>query len=251
MIKKKKHIQLLIGFSLILLIWPFDFIQIENVWLSVLYFTFSLTSIYFGLNILVLKIGKNAPWLYNGLALLFSFLFSGLIIWVLSHSSDLRVFLIFISSFILVPTLILFGKLLISYTNPIKDRHSDSISAEEEDTDIIILGENDKEVFNGNPNDILFFESNDNYVIIHFYKNGVYSKEMERMTLKNVEYQIRNIDLMKRVHKSFIINVNNLENILGKSQSYKIKMLNYSEEIPVSRNFNVTDLKAKPFTPKP
>jgi hypothetical protein len=83
---------------------------------------------------------------------------------------------------------------------------------------------------------ILYIESTDNYITIHFNDEDSVKKEMVRNTLKSVETEFADKGLM-RCHRSFIINVSNIENIKKINRSYQIKIKNIDSFIPVSKSF--------------
>jgi DNA-binding LytR/AlgR family response regulator len=92
---------------------------------------------------------------------------------------------------------------------------------------------------------IICFEANDNYVNIYYLdSNAVFSKVMERISLKKIETLLPDSeDLFYRVHKSYLINKSFIKNVVGKSQAYKLKMQHYDNEIPVSRLYDISILK--------
>jgi hypothetical protein len=92
---------------------------------------------------------------------------------------------------------------------------------------------------------ILCFEANDNYVNIYYLNSKEeVGKNMERISLRKVESMIpEEMDNFSRVHKSFIINVNYVERIVGKAQAYRLHLKGLKLEIPVSRSYDVNELK--------
>lgn len=91
---------------------------------------------------------------------------------------------------------------------------------------------------------IICFEANDNYVVTHFLnKNNELKKSMERVSLKKIEelLAIEEVQFF-RVHKSYLINPEYLEEIKGKAQAYKIKLKHLETLIPVSRSYDINQL---------
>jgi len=93
---------------------------------------------------------------------------------------------------------------------------------------------------------ILCFEANDNYVnIYHLLEDGSIKKSMQRISLKKVEEILNELDVIfKRVHKSYLINPAQIDKIGGKAQAYRVTLKQFDKEIPVSRNFNISDISA-------
>ncbi|MCT4644085.1 MAG: LytTR family transcriptional regulator [Carboxylicivirga sp.] len=86
------------------------------------------------------------------------------------------------------------------------------------------------------PAHVLYLESSDNYVTIYYMDDGAVKKELVRNTLKRVESEFGDKGLM-RCHRSFIINIQNIETIKKVSRSYQIKLKNTDTFIPVSKSF--------------
>lgn len=173
-----------------------------------------------------------------------SSIFTGTLIWFKMNSSEPN-FLLFISSFIIAaipPTII---ALLYMLLNKLKNPYQIDEQELPKELDINyyeLKNTKGKTTFKVNSSDILYFESNDNYVLT-FYKNneGDIKKSMDRISLKKVEdlLGIKNIKF-ERVHKSFLINPKYVKEIAGRSQAYKIIMNDTDFEIPVSRKFDVS-----------
>lgn len=110
--------------------------------------------------------------------------------------------------------------------------------------DIVISNPSGKVIFHSAANHVVAFEANDNYVMIHFLKENEPSKQLERVSLKKIESLLDKNDVhFFRVHKSFIINPLFLIEVLGNVQSQKIRLEHLSDEVPVSRQFDVSVLE--------
>lgn len=83
---------------------------------------------------------------------------------------------------------------------------------------------------------VLYVESSDNYVTIYYTDANMVKKEMVRNTLKRIENEFKDKGLM-RCHRSFIINVQNIETIKKVNRSYQIKLKHIDTVIPVSKSF--------------
>lgn len=86
------------------------------------------------------------------------------------------------------------------------------------------------------PEDLLFFESADNYVIVHFNKEQRTGKEIIRTSLKNVEAEFSALNCI-RCHRSFIVNLQNVSSIKKEGRSYEIAIKGTSLSIPISRSY--------------
>jgi len=85
--------------------------------------------------------------------------------------------------------------------------------------------------------DLLVFEASDNYVSVYYRKDDEIEKVLRRGTLKMVEEQLGQNELIQRCHKSFIVNISNVEKVSGNAQGYKLHFRNLEFSIPVSRSF--------------
>ncbi len=86
------------------------------------------------------------------------------------------------------------------------------------------------------PDQILYFESADNYLIIFYLNNGKLSKQILRNTLKNIELLVAG-SFMKKCHRSFMINLQKIEFVDYDKACCRIKLIGVIEPIPVSRKY--------------
>jgi DNA-binding LytR/AlgR family response regulator len=85
--------------------------------------------------------------------------------------------------------------------------------------------------------DILLVKSADNYVEIIFKEGDETKKKLIRNTLKNVENQLRPYSNFVRCHRTCIVNIHRVERVNRKYTSQWIKMQDFDEQIPVSRQY--------------
>lgn len=98
---------------------------------------------------------------------------------------------------------------------------------------IRLTGENKNEILNLEKEKLLFIKAFENYVEIYFVdeNNQVVSKTF-RQTLSNVYRQIPSLE---KCHRSYLVNMMTVKEILGNSQSAKIIFLHGEKEIPLSK----------------
>lgn len=84
--------------------------------------------------------------------------------------------------------------------------------------------------------DLIYFESADNYVIVFFRKNQRVSREVVRNSLKNIETDLSAYNCV-RCHRSFIVNIANVTAIKKKGRSYIIELDGIDSPIPISRGY--------------
>lgn len=128
----------------------------------------------------------------------------------------------------------------------IEIKTSEDVSEDDSKDDVLILENNSgKEILNVKMRNIILFEANDNYVITRFLdEEGQLKKSINRISLKKIESMLTNLtDDFLRVHKSFILNRDYIDNVTGKSQAYKVKMKLLDKHIPVSRSIKLEEIK--------
>lgn len=83
---------------------------------------------------------------------------------------------------------------------------------------------------------ILYLESADNYVSIYYLPELDVKKEMVRTSMKKMEAFLRPHGLV-RVHRSFLVNMENVQWMKKEGRNYLIKMKSCDTIIPVSRGY--------------
>jgi hypothetical protein len=83
---------------------------------------------------------------------------------------------------------------------------------------------------------ILYLESEDNYVAIHFIHQGTFSKTLIRSTLKKID-DLNLHPALVRCHRSFIVNLSHLAKYDGNKQQGVIILQHSSTPIPVSKSY--------------
>ena len=83
---------------------------------------------------------------------------------------------------------------------------------------------------------VLYISSADNYITIYYTIDDFVKKEFIRNTLKRVEHQFESRNFL-RCHRSYLINVENIEAIKKVKRSYEVKLKNVDSFIPVSTSF--------------
>lgn len=77
----------------------------------------------------------------------------------------------------------------------------------------------------------LYIEADGNYVQIHTNKKRLY-----RTTLRAIEQQLT-VEYIVRCHRSFIVNLRQVESVSGNAQGLKLQLKNKEVSIPVSRKY--------------
>jgi hypothetical protein len=87
------------------------------------------------------------------------------------------------------------------------------------------------------PGDILLIKSAENYVEIVYKESGNNKQRLIRTTLRNIEEQLRKYPEFVRCHRTCIVNTKYILKLTSGYQGYKLKIMDYNDEIPVSRQY--------------
>lgn len=82
----------------------------------------------------------------------------------------------------------------------------------------------------------LFAKAEGNYLMLYMYTNNDLLQLLKRITIKEFEKQVGNIDQIVRTHRSYIVNLSFLEHVKGNAQGYQLTLQHGNSTIPVSRN---------------
>ncbi|MFY0673123.1 MAG: LytTR family transcriptional regulator DNA-binding domain-containing protein [Bacteroidia bacterium] len=80
-----------------------------------------------------------------------------------------------------------------------------------------------------------YCKSADNYIELIYETEGEVKKELFRNSLKNLELLLAEFNDLKRVHRSYIVNLNKVKSVDGNARGLKLKLNNDLPEIPISR----------------
>jgi DNA-binding LytR/AlgR family response regulator len=81
----------------------------------------------------------------------------------------------------------------------------------------------------------IFAEALENYCEIYFYEVDKIKKLIIRSTISNIAEQLKPNEAIFKCHRSYVVNLNLVENVIGNVQGSKIKLKNIENQIPVSR----------------
>ena len=102
---------------------------------------------------------------------------------------------------------------------------------------VSIITEVKSEKFSFDSNSFIYAKAEGNYAEIFLKKENECLKLTKRISLKNLEAQLCNFSYIIKTHRSFLLNVNYIENVSGNAQGYKVQLKNCTETVPVSRNY--------------
>lgn len=83
---------------------------------------------------------------------------------------------------------------------------------------------------------LLFIESSDNYVMIHYIEGQKINRKLLRGSLKHFENQLADLPI-QRCHHSYMVNLLIVSHIEGNLKGMKLHLLHGEQVIPVSRKY--------------
>ncbi len=101
---------------------------------------------------------------------------------------------------------------------------------------IELKSENKSEKVELSFNNIFTIKAADNYVEINYKHKDDFRKKLLRSTLKNIEIQLESYPNFVRCHRTYIVNLNNVNRLVKNYKGNILEMTN-NEEIPVSRHY--------------
>ncbi len=87
------------------------------------------------------------------------------------------------------------------------------------------------------PNNVMLIKSADNYVNIIYKEGEKVKQKMLRNTLKDIHLQLRQHPEFLRCHRTCVINTFYIVNLINNYKGYRLQLLDYEEEVPVSRQY--------------
>lgn len=111
------------------------------------------------------------------------------------------------------------------------------------DDDFITLKGSIKESMSLKPEDIVYIESEGNYVNVYYKQDNKITHRLLRSTIKQMEESLQNYPMLIRCHRAFVVNTNYISDTRGNAQGYQLTLYDVSQEIPVSRTYlkNIKD----------
>lgn len=85
------------------------------------------------------------------------------------------------------------------------------------------------------PSQLVYAESDGNYVIFHLLVNSKITQKMLRNSMGEVERQLADFPQFFRTHRAFIVNLKKVTAKNGNSSGYQLKLSDTDFEVPVSR----------------
>ncbi|NGP75280.1 LytTR family transcriptional regulator [Balneolaceae bacterium YR4-1] len=101
---------------------------------------------------------------------------------------------------------------------------------------LVFESENKKDRLAVHPENFLYITSEDNYIDIYYLLSGKVEHQLQRNTLKNIQSAFRENPYLKKCHRSYLVNPQNIRQIHHSGKSMKLN-LGHQIEIPVSGKY--------------
>ncbi|MEM6643606.1 MAG: LytTR family DNA-binding domain-containing protein [Bacteroidota bacterium] len=108
---------------------------------------------------------------------------------------------------------------------------------------ITIISSNTKEQLQLKPENLLYVKSADNYVEIVHKVNGIVNRRLIRKKLKSLEKELAAKNTLRKCHRSYLVNPNNIEQI--NKTTTRMELIINGEAIPISKNYVDQFISAK------
>lgn len=100
-----------------------------------------------------------------------------------------------------------------------------------------IMGENNNDKLVIEPDHLICIRSEGNYAHVFYLEEESLKKRLIRNSLSNLFEQLNDHGEFKRCHRSYIVNLNKVEQVSGNARNYNLHINALEFTIPVSRNF--------------
>lgn len=112
----------------------------------------------------------------------------------------------------------------------------DEVPAEDSVQQVSIISKAKREELLFHTHELIYVESQGNYVTFYFDDNRKPNRVVIRNTISDVAAQLAPYPFLMRVHRAFIVNLKQVRSKTGNRLGYRLKLNSCSSEIPVSRN---------------
>ena len=106
----------------------------------------------------------------------------------------------------------------------------------------IVLSGTTSEKITLNINDLLYIEAIGNYVKINYLSDGQVRSDMLRATSKQMEDALKAYTMIVRCHRAFLVNLQQVEQIVSHAGSMQLHIKHCHDSLPVSRS-NMAQIK--------
>lgn len=111
------------------------------------------------------------------------------------------------------------------------------ITQKTEDAKVNIITDVKGDDFSLDITHFLYAKADRNYAEIFMQTGDGVDKKLKRISIKNLESQLRPFTNILRTHRSYMVNLNHIVKINGNAQGYKLSLKASGSTVPVSRSY--------------
>jgi len=100
-----------------------------------------------------------------------------------------------------------------------------------------IVSDNKADILTLNLQEFICIVSEGNYANVFYHKDNEIKKKLVRNSLTKISEQLIIFDTIKRCHRSYIVNLRNVNRVSGNARNYNLHVNKLDFTIPVSRSF--------------
>ena len=86
------------------------------------------------------------------------------------------------------------------------------------------------------PAELIYAESDGNYLNVYLQKDNRVVKKVVRCAISSADKQLQGVPHIIRTHRAFIVNLMKVEEAIGNALGFRLSLRGIEQEIPVSRN---------------
>jgi len=109
--------------------------------------------------------------------------------------------------------------------------------SKQDEIQIEILADNGKDMIELELKQFVCIRSEGNYADVFFIENQELKKKLIRNSLAKIAQQLLEFETVKRCHRSYIVNLQNVNTVSGNARNYNFHIEKLNFAIPVSRSF--------------
>jgi len=161
----------------------------------------------------------------------------------ITEQHSLLYFILITVSVGIFPTLFLMyfiEKILTNKSQSIATTITDKIQHQKTETintSIQLVSKNNNETFTINLHQLICIKSEGNYLSVVFKDNNKIESKLIRNSISKIEEQLIIFEKVVRCHRSYIVNLGNVEKLSGNARNFSLHITDLDYLIPVSRSF--------------
>ncbi|MEM9819778.1 MAG: LytTR family DNA-binding domain-containing protein [Bacteroidota bacterium] len=203
-------------------------------------------SIFYCLSLKVVHKNRQANWtitrevldtfLAAGLSLFATYIYS---VEIFDRPYDLRQMFFFLScafTVAIIPTTTSLAYLYFSWKDVIRSTIHSPQNSGEKGKLILLQGHNKTDRIEASSEQIILAKAQDNYVLLHLFKEEKSQRHIIRSPLKQIKQQLDETQFVQ-VHRSYIVNRSQIVALHGNKSKAQVQLQDFEKKIPVSRSF--------------